>query len=187
MKEMRRNKRAFTLIELLVVVLIIGILAAVAMPQYKKAVEKSKAAQTINLLKLIAQAEEIFYLANGHYTDDLQELEIDLPWTGTEEWGNYWTSHVSNEEWAFQTNVYVPGGKQVSLEALALGRLTGKGAGGGFVYILNHNNNDYIPGLYCAERYQSGKVLATPGSYCQQLFNRELSYNAVVGCRLYRM
>ena len=69
----------FTLIELLVVVLIIGILAAVAVPQYKFVVYKSKLTQVITLLKSVKQANQIFYLHNGYYTNDFTQWDIDLP------------------------------------------------------------------------------------------------------------
>ena len=74
-----KNSRAFTLIELLVVVLIIGILAAVAVPQYQKAVYKSRATEALAMLKAIVQAEEVYYLANGSYTDDITKLDVEIP------------------------------------------------------------------------------------------------------------
>ncbi|WP_428048949.1 type IV pilin protein [Candidatus Avelusimicrobium caledoniensis] len=73
-----KNKQAFTLIELLVVVLIIGILAAVALPQYKMAVYKSRFATLKNLTKSIAEAAEVYYMANGSYTMNFDELDVDL-------------------------------------------------------------------------------------------------------------
>ena len=71
-------QKAFTLIELLVVVLIIGILAAVALPQYQKAVKKARATEAIINLKSLIEGQQRYYLSNGTYTTDLSELDIEL-------------------------------------------------------------------------------------------------------------
>lgn len=74
-----KNEKAFTLIELLVVVLIIGILAAVALPQYRLAVAKSRIGGLLPTARSIAEAEETYYLENGKYTSDWDELALDVP------------------------------------------------------------------------------------------------------------
>ena len=67
------KRGGFTLIELLIVVLIIGILAAVAVPQYNKAVWKSRATEAYTNLKTLKNALEVCELEHGRVTDDNRE------------------------------------------------------------------------------------------------------------------
>ncbi len=71
--------RAFTLIELLVVVLIIGILAAIAVPQYQKAVMRSRFSEMVLHNDAIVKAQKAYFMANGRYTENLNDLDIILP------------------------------------------------------------------------------------------------------------
>ena len=72
-----KNKKnaAFTLIELLVVVLIIGILVAIAVPQYQKIVAKARVSTYLPVLKAWAEAEERYFMANGAYPAAANNVE----------------------------------------------------------------------------------------------------------------
>ena len=77
----RKNmKKGFTLIELLVVVLIIGILSAIALPQYTTAVEKARSSEAITLMGTLRYAAERYRLQTGDFPGaDLSSLDIELP------------------------------------------------------------------------------------------------------------
>lgn len=71
-------KKGFTLIELLVVVLIIGILASIALPQYQAAVDKSRLSKYFPVLSNIRQAQEIYYMTRSDYSKNIHDLDVDI-------------------------------------------------------------------------------------------------------------
>ena len=78
MKETKNISQGFTLLELLVVVLIIGILAAIAIPQYQMAVGKAKFSTLKNLTRSVAESAQRYFLSNGAYPSKYEDLDIEI-------------------------------------------------------------------------------------------------------------
>ena len=73
------NKKAFTLIEILVAVLIIGILAAIAVPQYENVVKKSRIIEGMHALQKIHEAQHLQVLSTNQWTNNISSLAVDIP------------------------------------------------------------------------------------------------------------
>lgn len=184
----RLDVKAFTLIELLVVVLIIGILAAVALPQYQKAVEKSRGTQALTLMGAFAQALSAYYMANGSYPTSFEELDLDVSagWTGNEKWSTLPNiiDSKSNGEWSLQMyKTEATGGL-----LLQIGRLTGKYQGAGFVRVIAQDGQLLDTSIICAERKTSGVIFTEPdGSYCHGIWKATFNGDNSKTYRAYRM
>ena len=77
------RKSGFTLIELLVVVLIVGILASIALPQYFKVVERAKVTEALSTFAGIKSAEERYNAKAGSFTSVWTDLDITFKSGGT--------------------------------------------------------------------------------------------------------
>ena len=148
-----KNKQAFTLIELLVVVLIIGILAAVALPQYQKAVWKSRASNMQTYMRSVASAQHAYYLANGTQPAELDELAVSLDGftEGTKLGGSATTLNAYNDLFEIR----------VSPKSITTYFISGKYKGCGFS--MNFTTNKW----YCYEWHSYYK--GTEGGFCQKI------------------
>ena len=92
-KETKNHKKGFTLLELLVVVLIIGILAAIALPQYKMAVTKAKVASILPIMRAWYNYANEYRLQHNEYPDMCDDADICWPENFC---GCYWDSDNTN-------------------------------------------------------------------------------------------
>ena len=162
--EKRRAKRrlgGFTIIELLVVVLIIGILAAVALPAYEKAVEKSRVAEALTLFKSVVQANQVYCLANGKYASSFEDLDIDIPWqaeSATVRSNGFWKmtvnpSHVQNNSTGASVDLIRQDDKYLTV---------------GFSYFFEPDRYKSVTGLYCRVSYYDRRGSR---NYCEKIMS----------------
>ena len=147
----------FTLIELIVVVLIIGILAAVALPQYRKAAEKARLMQAVAVVKAMADAQERFFVAHGAYTRDMDELDITVPgtdYTYTNVNGSFQRKKIGVFDFTLQcdTNI-IPGCIAISDRWSSVDNIGVSGQSNLYVVRLAGD-----PHLYCREKLDPYQV-----------------------------
>ena len=140
MRDLSGSKRGFTILEVVIVVVLIGVLAAIALPEYANFLERGKVTEAVNAIGSIKSAELIYKMRNDVYVSITQNtqsrlseyLKLDIPSTGN------WYYHSSTTT--------TPGGFTVSAFRLPSGgtlngtyiRLTFDPATGSYAWSGNH-------------------------------------------------
>jgi len=163
-----KNEQAFTLIELLVVVLIIGILAAVAVPQYQKAVEKSKATQALTLLKSMYQAAQTHLLASGQWPGTIADIDLEVPSVLADWRIDFYATDLSSMSRGANHSILIT-------------RTQGAYMGAGFIIYedrdTNYKDNVEMDRILCIERKrydQTTRFTKKQGDYCQKIMQGTL-------------
>jgi prepilin-type N-terminal cleavage/methylation domain-containing protein len=180
------NKHAFTLIELLVVVLIIGILAAIALPQYQKAVQKTRAAQLLILVKNFENAQALYHLATNKYADSFDQLDITLDGASKPSASTFGYAVTSTDAVRKFDNFEIildnlPDG---TIHTVMGVNITGKYKGSSFYYPFVHSS---VPAhkLYCLEDRRTNIFSQPEGSYCQKIAGFDVFTFETPGMRYY--
>ena len=162
----KKYKKGFTLIELLVVVLIIGVLAGVALPQYKKSKEKVIAAELMTTVRALNEAQRRFKVANGRFATTFDELMFEIK--GYKQGGCKgfsmfsYTDCISNDKNVIQL---VKGSYGLSFAAH---RKQGKYKYSGFIFVEETLLEVPNSNLICYEYNQNG--------FCSDLLKCDLTY-----------
>ncbi len=149
-----KNNKGFTLVELLVVVLIIGILAAMALPAYFKSVERARMAEADTLLASISQAQQRRWMKTGKYSTLYSGLDVSPT---ADKLGTFCTKGTASTlVEAVGTDAPCGNGFAITLDK------TGTSLDGSKVTAYRMNNGQYT---YTLSRfYQDNRVTCDPQS-----------------------
>ena len=170
--------KGFSLLEVLVVTLIIAVLASLAVSDYQKAIERSRASEAITLLTALYKAEKLYQLEHGKFANSLDSLKFSFRGTHvtcTQNnkspcWGYYNTDAIQNKDWS----VELEKGKNPSI---AVGRISGPYAGAGFFIQLARADGVQYPleKMACIENVKGKlKYKKKDGTYCIDLLDGTL-------------
>lgn len=174
---MTNTAKGFTLIELLIVVLIIGILASVALPQYQKAVWKSRAAKLLVRTRALQQAQHVYFLENNAYAIKFADLDIQFDTIPL-------TSSINCN---FTRQDVLPFGNNLSAIVIPENTITSRGtifnlflegsyACAGYAYIPStYQINGVTPdAIYCVER-DAAPFQGKRGDFCKKVLGGTLA------------
>ena len=172
------SKKGFSLLELLVVILIIGILAAMMFPKYRKVVEKARAAEAIQLLGSVYRAQQIYRIVHHDFAGSFDDLILDFPGQRQTEKSNYWSTYNTDSIKVGKWAVEMEGGKNASI---SVGRLEGPFRGTGFFLQLQRLDGVNFPldTIYCVEKFGNGKAYpGAEGTYCNGIIGGNLKHKS---------
>ena len=177
------KSQGFTLIEVLIAVLIIGIFAAIAVPQYQKSVVKSRAAHLQSILSNLVKASNEYYLRTGQYPTSFDQLDIDF---------NFPTGEaICKTNWG-PTAVKKGDGFEVTLNKAGIDQkyrigvffTEGRYKCTGFAHILKNDKDapsEYDGKTFCAEDYydRACGTNCDKGDFCKKIMgmNKESYHN----------
>ena len=170
-----RRKNGFTLLEVLVVAIILAVLVSIGLVEYRKAVERTRAAEAISLLRSLYHAEKMYQISHGHFAGSLAALSLSFQGERVKCvqnnkspcWGYYNTEAIKGKMWSIE----LENGKNPSI---AVGLIDGPFAGAGFFVQLERADGIQFPleKVACVENAKGKfKYKKKEGSYCVNIMD----------------